>query len=202
MNRATEIRERTVGQFLDAIASADPTPGGGSVAAVAGAMAAALGMMVVAVSTKRGSDETLTRLGERFHAHRESLVAMAAQDELAFEEVMAAYRISKDDASRPSRIEQSLHAAADVPLQTLERCVALLNDLECLAPRAGKNITSDVRVAAALARCVVSSACYNVEVNCRAIKDDAQRNHYSTAQEDLAQTAYAIAQRIEDVLSA
>ena len=85
----TDFRDLTIGEFISALSSGTPTPGGGSVAALAGGLGAGLGCMVCAIV---GKNEPLSELERRFAALRERFLDLAAADADAFEAVMRAYR--------------------------------------------------------------------------------------------------------------
>jgi formiminotetrahydrofolate cyclodeaminase len=191
-----ELRNRTIDSFLDALSSANPTPGGGSVAALSAAIAASLGAMVGALATKKSDDPKLHVLGASFAELRERFTALASEDERAFEAVMAAYRIPRDDRSRGTAIQAALRGAADVPLKTARDGVRLLSELLTLAPLGTKQSTSDAGVAALLARAAVEAAALNVRVNLAYLEDDSANAPLRKETEALEREAGSVAQRI------
>ena len=137
--------------FLDSLASKNPTPGGGAAAAVAGAMAAALVEMVVNLSKN---------LELKTGNLRTRLLALADEDAKAFDEVMAAYK-SKSKV----RIKKALLKAIEVPEETKK----LSKDVEKLAriaaKRGNKNAVSDAKTAIHLAQAAQKSAEENIKIN-------------------------------------
>jgi formiminotetrahydrofolate cyclodeaminase len=173
------ITQGSVAAFLDDLASAAPTPGGGSAAAVVGAMSAALVSMVCNVTLgKKGQEavesemKAVRDLSERL---RTRLTAMAAADIAAFDGLMAAYRLPKaseaEKQSRGAAIQDHLRAATETPLECARACAEVL----ALSRRAGQNgysgVVSDAGVAAVSANAALRSAALNVFINVPALKD-------------------------------
>lgn len=170
------MKDLTLTQFLDRLASSDPTPGGGTVSAIAGAAAAGLLAMVARLSTGKAGDEAaLGRTLALGDAERAALLDLAGRDAGAFEAVMQAMRLPKgtDDEKerRRSAIQKALRGASDVPLEVASRGVALLEASADLARTGSLSAVSDVGVAALLAHAAVQGALLNVRINLRSIKD-------------------------------
>jgi methenyltetrahydrofolate cyclohydrolase len=162
-----------VADLLDRFASPDPTPGGGSAAALAGATAATLAAMVCAMPKTRTGDP-----GERGRLDAALADARAAGDRLrelvdedaaAYDGVVAAYRLPKatDDekAARKRAVDAALAVATDVPLRTAEACRAALAAAATAAADGNANALSDARTAAALAWAGLRGAAENVRIN-------------------------------------
>jgi formiminotetrahydrofolate cyclodeaminase len=159
--------------LLDRLAASDPTPGGGSAAAWAGATAAALVCMVAGMDkTRTGSAEERTRLtallAEASAAGRR-LRALVDEDTAAYDAVMAAYRLPKgtdeEKAARKPVIAAALARATAVPLETAERCAAVLSAAAGAAADGNPNALSDARTAGALAWAGLAGAVENVTIN-------------------------------------
>ncbi|MCJ7549033.1 MAG: glutamate formimidoyltransferase, partial [Anaerolineae bacterium] len=126
-NAGSRLADLTVRGFADAVASESPTPGGGSVAALTGALGAALGTMVANGSAhKRGWDErweTFSDWAVRGRTFQEELLALVDADSRAFDELMAALRLSKatpeEKAERDAAIQAATRGAIEVPLRTM-----------------------------------------------------------------------------------
>jgi methenyltetrahydrofolate cyclohydrolase len=151
--------------YLDQLASADPTPGGGSAAAVSAALGAALGSMVSAISSKSRDAEGLEPIAAACTTYRETFMQLAEEDERAFREVMAALRRSKQDPDRQEALQRSLNDAASVPLCTAETCLELLGTLSELTERSTRHCVSDVGAAAHLSLAALRAALLSVHVN-------------------------------------
>lgn len=170
---------QTVGAFLDALASSAPTPGGGSVAAMTGAMAAGLVSMVCALTAGKKQfadiEDEVRAIHTRAEALRHELQALAEQDIEVFGRLSAAYKLPRtteaDAATRQAAIQQVTRHAAEVPLRTAQVAAAIMPLCTALAPRVGRLIVSDIGVAALLARSTVLSAILNIEINLAGLND-------------------------------
>ena len=177
----SRFADQQVSAFLDALASAEPTPGGGTAAAIAGAMGASLLMMVAGLSKSRtgGEDErvALTEARASLTSVRERLIALADEDTEAFNQVMAAYRLPKaSDAEKTARtdaIQQALKAATTTPLDTL-RAASDGYRLGLIVKEHGNpSAASDVDVGLGLLRAAADGAAANVDINLESIQDEA-----------------------------
>ncbi len=176
----TDVKDLPLAQFLDRLASSDPTPGGGTASAIAGAVAAGLIAMVSRLSTGKGGDDTaFERMLASAEEERRALLDLATQDAEAFNAVMRAMRLPKGTAEEKQRrlgaIQDALVHAADVPLDVALRAVRLLEVSGDLAGRGNPNAISDVGVAALLAHSAVQGALLNVRINLQAINDPAYK---------------------------
>ncbi|AHI00065.1 hypothetical protein KALB_6706 [Kutzneria albida DSM 43870] len=177
------MRDQTIGDWLDQLASRAPAPGGGAVAAMHTAMAAGLVEMVcnLTIGKPRYAEHEPTMLGALREAGqcRAEAVELAERDAAAFTAVTTAYRLPKEDerdrAVRGERIQQALRAAAEVPLRTAEVAERVLELAGRIRRGANVNVLSDVDVAEHSARAALASAVVNVEVNLAAMTDQAAR---------------------------
>ena len=184
----------SVDAFLDALSSPDPTPGGGTAAAVAGAMGASLLMMVCGLARSRNNrDDERVALGEARAALsgiRERILQLADRDAEAFNLVMAAYRLPKstDDekAARQSAVQQALRGATDAPLETLRAARAAMAHAHTVAQSGNRSAASDVRVALELLEAAAAGGTANVEINLASLNDEDYRR--ATADEVLGLT--------------
>jgi formiminotetrahydrofolate cyclodeaminase len=176
---ADSIVQQPVGTFLDMLASSAPTPGGGSVAALSGAMAAGLVSMVCALSKgkKQFADdaEEIERIHAQAEALRGDLQTLAQQDVVIFSRLSAAYKLPRtteaDAASRQAAIQTVTRQAAEVPLRVARTVADLLPLCTALAPRCSRMIVSDIGVAAVLVHATLQSAILNVEINLAGLED-------------------------------
>jgi len=164
----------TVKEFLAETASASPAPGGGSVAAFAGALGAALVVMVANLSEE---NEETARLRERGGLYLSELEASIDRDTEAFNAVMDSYRKPRgtetEKKERREVIQTALKAAAASPLQVAEACVHVLAlALEALES-GNSNAASDAASAGRMAHAGFWAALYNVRINLKSIKDEA-----------------------------
>ena len=180
-NSAASISESSIDDFLERLASKDPTPGGGSAAAIMGAMGAALVSMVCNVSYgKKGYDSSEPELREvcaQSEALRKRLTGMVAEDVCAFDELMGAYKLPKDTDEQKLRrsqaIQSSLKRATEVPLACARDCAEVIR----LSRRVGEHgylgVISDAGVGVSAAHAAARSAALNVYINAPALKDRA-----------------------------
>lgn len=171
--------QMTLTQFLDALASPDPTPGGGTAAAVAGAMGTSLLVMVtgLAKSNTNTDDEKTALAGARqaLQPAVTALTALADSDAAAFDQVMSAYRLPKtsdeEKAARSTAIQTALQGATTVPLQTLRACAAAMAHAETVAACGNRSAVSDVGVAIGLLEAAAAGAEANVRINLGSVRD-------------------------------
>lgn len=160
----------TLGDWTDAVASSSPAPGGGTVSAVAGAMAAALAAMVGRLTVGRKKyaavDGEFRQLVDGAETLRVRLMRLGDEDAAAFNAVSAAYALPKEpEAPRKAAIQAALVGAARVPLETL-RAAREVAGLAARAAEAGnRNAVSDAGVGAMLAGAAARGAAYNVRIN-------------------------------------
>jgi glutamate formiminotransferase/formiminotetrahydrofolate cyclodeaminase len=197
----------TLADFADSVAAASPTPGGGTVAAVAGALGAALAAMVARLTTGRKKyaavDSEFRLILERAETLRSRLVALGEADAAAYAAVSAAYGIPKDrEAERTAAIQQALLGASRVPLETLRAC----GEVAALAARAAeagnRNAASDAGVAALLAGAAARGAAYNVRINVVALPDRAAGAALAEEAIQLLERAERDVERAKDAVEA
>ena len=173
------MREHSIDQFLDDLASGSPTPGGGSAAAIMGAMGAALVSMVCNVSFgKKGceaAEPELRNMLVKSEELRRRLAAMVAEDIAAFDSLMAAYKLAKssdeEKARRAETIQACLERATEVPLECARACSRVVAMARRAADLGYKHVISDVGVGVAAADAALRSAALNVFINAPALKD-------------------------------
>lgn len=171
----------TVAQLLAALSSPEPTPGGGSAAAVAGAMGASLLVMVTGLAkSNTNADHEKTALSKARGALEpivSNLMQLADADTAAFNAVMAAYKRPKatDDekAARSAAIQEALRGATETPLRTLRACVDALDHGRAVAEHGNRSASSDAGVAIGLLKAAADGAAANVRINLTSLKDAA-----------------------------
>ena len=169
----------SLGNFAELVAAGTPAPGGGSVSAYCGVLAASLGQMVCNLTIgKQKYAEAETRLTEiRSELERLSarLRELIAEDAASFEAVLQGYRLPKETdeqkAHRAAQIQIALRGAIEVPAETAQCGFDALKRLRELADIGNANALSDVAVGAQLAQTAVRGASYNVGVNLDSISD-------------------------------
>jgi formiminotetrahydrofolate cyclodeaminase len=167
--------------FLEAVAAPTATPGGGSVSALAGALAASLGQMVAGLSRKKKSQAGyVDRLSAELDALRriaDELTESIDRDAASYDAVIAAFKLPQGNAEetrlREASIQAATKVAADVPLQVAQQTVALFERLGQLEAIAAASMKSDLEVARYMAAAGARGALANVEINLDSITDSA-----------------------------
>lgn len=174
----------TVAQLLAALASPDPTPGGGTAAAIAGAMGTSLLVMVTGLAKSRNNtdDEKAALVNARavLEPIGRRLTDLADADTQAFNEVMAAYRRPKatdeEKLVRTQAIQSALRGATEIPLQTLRACTDALSQGRIVAEHGNPSAASDAGVAIGLLTAAANGAAANVRINLTGLKDEAYKS--------------------------
>lgn len=169
----------SVSDLLKAFRSSEPTPGGGSGAALAGAVSASLFAMVAGLpkSKAQTDDERaeLTAAGERSTRVAERLEALIDQDSAAYNLVVDAFRLPKsnDDekAARTTAIQDAMKSATEAPLEVMRQCAEAIALGEVIARLGNPNAASDAQVGRELLAAALRGAQANVEVNLGSVKD-------------------------------
>jgi glutamate formiminotransferase / formiminotetrahydrofolate cyclodeaminase len=165
--------------FLDALAAATPTPGGGSAAAYAAAMGAALVTMVARLTIGKkkyaGVEAQMNEILNQAERLRRELTEAVEADSAAFKEVLAAFKLpqvsSEQQERRAEAIQQASLNAAQVPLEVAHKAVTVMALAERCITLGNLNAISDAASAAALARAALNSAGYNVRININGLND-------------------------------
>ena len=165
--------------FLEAVASPTATPGGGSVSAFAGALAAALGQMVAGLSRKKKSQagyaDQLSAALDEMRRIAEELSEAIDRDAASYDAVMAAFKLSQGDAQetrqRQEAIQKATRGAAEVPMNVATRAVELFERLGQLEGIAAASMRSDLQVARLMAEAGARGALANVEINLEGLTD-------------------------------
>ena len=191
----------SLAQLLDAFASNHPVPGGGSAAALAGAVGASLLIMVAGLSkTRHGTDEersALTAAAARLRPLPDELASLIDRDSEAYTSVINAYRLPRstdaEQAARRDAIDEAMRAATEAPLATIRACERAMREAEVIASSGAASASSDVAVGIELLKTAARGAGMNVDTNLAAVKDAEYVKRASQEQRDLEQA-------IEDLL--
>ena len=168
-----QLLSLSASDLLDRFASQDPTPGGGSAAALAGALAAALVEMVTSLPKSRtGAPEERGKLDSAKASAAKAgarLRRLVDLDTEAYNAVTAAYRLPKatdeEKAARSAAIAQAMRQATEVPLETCERGMEVLRAAALALAHGNPNAASDVRTAMSLCRAAMDAGAENVRAN-------------------------------------
>jgi formiminotetrahydrofolate cyclodeaminase len=204
----TSFAEMALADLMDAFSSTDAVPGGGSAAALAGAVGVSLLMMVAGLpKTNTGAPEETADLAEaasRLHRLRDALVELVDRDSDAYRQVLAAFRLPKvSDAEKAARTEAiggATRAAVDAPLDTMRLCQQALRGAIIVASNGSRKTTSDVGVAVELLSAALRGARLNVDINLAGLTDEAYTARIREEVEELVSDGSADAERARRAL--
>jgi len=168
----------SLNEFAQEVASTSPAPGGGSVAAYAGAQGSALVAMVCRLTLGREKffavQAEIMSLLKAAVARQELLLTLVNEDTHGFKVVMKALGLSKNNAEekalRSEALEKATIKAAEIPLQTAKECLAGLREIPGLLTIGNPNALSDMGVAALMFKSGLEGALYNVQINALGLK--------------------------------
>ncbi len=174
------LTDLTVKGLLDVTAGKDPVPGGGSISALSGSIAAALTEMVAGLTIGKKKyaevEEQMKQLVERVQQIRQQLILDIDRDSEAYNVVFAAFQMPKDTdeqkAARSAQIQEATKIAANVPMEVARRVYSLLSDIEEVVSNGNQNAVTDGCVAMMSARNAIIGALFNVRINLTSIKDE------------------------------
>ena len=201
--------EQRIQDLLASFASPDPTPGGGSASAIAGALGAALLTMVAALpKTRTGSDDDRAALSAAVAALRgvqEQLTRAVDEDTGAYDAVVAAYKLPKatdvEQGARKAAIQRALRTATDVPLGVMRLSASALTHAANVAAHGHRAAASDVGVAVALLSASLRGARLNVEINLTGLSDAAYKEATTAEVSRLAHDAARSADTVNGLLA-
>ena len=194
--------------FVHSVAAPTPTPGGGSVAAHAGALGAALVQMVAALTAGKKKyaavDAEMRAIGEKASDLAATMSALVEKDARSFDGVSAAYKMPKEPAEalarRDEAIARALIHAAEVPLESARAAAEVATLAAEVAEKGNQNAVSDAGVAALLAEAACRAAAYNVRINIAALPDRSIGAHLVEEANALVKRTAASRQRATDAV--
>lgn len=187
--------------LLEATASKEPVPGGGGIAAMTAASAAALVEMVANLTLGKKGYEDVARLmesiKEKAQALRARYLAGIAEDAEAFDGVIRAVRLPKDTPNRKDIVQQAFKEAAEIPFSLGKDIFVLVQLAEQTVRYGNKWVITDGAIAAMNARSAMRSAFYSVRVNLQSITDEAYVRNMTEAIQRIEREAAILEQRVE-----
>lgn len=175
-----KLVDMNVETFLDELASDSPAPGGGSVAALSGALGTALSSMVCNLTLEKEKYEDVQHeikdVFKKSEQLRKQLTELIDKDTQAFNDVIKAFKMPKETEEQKEKRKQAIQkgykTATHVPLETAKACEKVLDISLVVAEKGNKNSITDAAVSALMAQAGVESAILNVKINLGSIKDD------------------------------
>lgn len=205
-----KLTDMQVKEFIDVLASDAPAPGGGSAAALAGAMGAGLGKMVASLTIGKPKyaeyEEKAKEIFERGGELSKQLVVAIDRDTESFDGVSAVFAMPKntdeEKAVRKEAMQKALKEATLVPYHTMELCLESLKVVEMGVGCTNSSAASDLGVASLNLKAAVQGAWLNVLINLAGIRDEAFVNEYRTKGEQILEQALPLADKIyTDILN-
>ena len=195
-------------EFCNETLSDSPAPGGGSVAALMGALGASLGGMVANLSAgKRGWDDRLEYFSDRAvkaQQLKDELLSLVDEDTAAFNKVIDAFALPKESAeekaARSAAIEQATKHAAEIPLKAMETAFKSYQLLSEMADEGNPASISDVGVGALATRACIEGAAMNVRINLAALKDEKFKSAFVEKVRKISADSAARFKEIDDVV--
>ena len=186
-------KDKKIKTFLDTLASKSPTPGGGSAAALVGAMSAALlsmvGNLTIGKEKYLDVENDIKRLLEKSEKLRADFEELIEKDIEAFNQFMAVIKLPKETKeqkeNRSREMQNALKDAANVPLEIARKSLEVLNICQEVAAKGNKNVISDAGVGAIVAEAAFESAILNVKINSGMIKDEKDKKDLNREIEEL-----------------
>ena len=175
MSERIDMTERSCREFVAALASSAPTPGGGGAAALVGAIGAALGNMVGALTVGKnkyaGVEPEIRSLMAECDSLQTALLDQVAADAECFAPLARAYSIPRDDPEREAVLEKATLNACSVPLEIMRLCARAIEMTEAFAQKGSRLALSDAGCAAILCKAALQAASLNVFINTGALRD-------------------------------
>lgn len=200
------LKEMNLKTFLDTTASNEPVPGGGSVAALAGALAASLSAMVANLTLGKKNYESvqgeMQSLFERMDLLKDALLEDIDRDAASFDQVMACFKMPKETdeekKKRSQKMQEAFRLACQVPLEVAKKALSIMDEAEYVVVHGNKNAVTDGAVSAMMARTACLSALYNVKINLSSLKDEEEKRNF---QKEVDRLEKLVQQRETEILS-
>lgn len=190
----------TIADFLNAAAAKQPTPGGGSITALVGALAAAMGEMVVNYTVDKKAyvahRDELAAAMEELRRARALMLTLMVEDQSAYAELTAARKLPEGSAERNEKLPPALLASIRAPQAIAATAAAILALCERLVEISNHYLLSDLAVSADLAMATVRCGIYNVRVNLADITDPAERQSAEAEMAQVLSHAALLIQRV------
>lgn len=196
-----KFKDLKIQEFLSLLSSDSPTPGGGTVSALAGALSSALFQMICSITLKKSDSEELKIIKENAKNWEEELTELMDLDSEAFNEVISAFSLPKntdeEKETRSKKIQSALKKASEVPLKTAKLCNLIFRELKNIKGKINPNVMSDWKVAKTLAFSGILGGISNVEINLPSIKDEAFKEKMM---DEIKKLKEIIEESIDDIL--
>ena len=202
----TDSTQYTCREFIDALASSAPAPGGGGAAALAGAVGTALGNMVGALTVGKKKyaavEAEIVALREKCDALQAELLDQVKADAEAFEPLARAYSIPKDDPDREAALEAATLRACEPPMRIMALCCEAIEAVAAFAVKGSRLAVSDAGCGAAILKSALMSASLNVFINTRTLRDRERADALNAEANAMLEKYCAMADQVFDTVRA
>ena len=196
------IGDHQINAFLDALASKNPTPGGGALSGLLTALSSALGNMVLAYTEgkkKYAAHQTLhDDCGAFLEAARVEAVELSSADASAYQALSELWKLEKDNRRRKDEWEPTVERAVVVPIRTMELCFRVLTTLETMVGKTNKMLVSDLATAAILANASTEIAAWTARVNLPLLSDSLLQSELSNKIQTTLTSCGSLARNIDE----
>lgn len=203
MNGQNHVFDQPIREFLHSAASSAPTPGGGSVAALAAALGASMGSMVANITSGPKFEQVREQMAEIVKLMQDAMTeaeTFLKKDIESFNGYMAALGLPKaseeEKRQRSIALQQAAVQAASVPLHLMKRCLEVMSALASITEQANKNVISDLGIALLMLDAAVQSAWITVEINLGSIKDAGVRATFQDTGAELSSRSAGIKDQV------
>jgi len=200
----TYNQHNTIAEFLDGTAARQPAPGGGSVAALTGALAAAIGEMVINYSIgKKGLEAHQDRLKEQLaelHRARQVMLELVTEDQSAYQALSATKKLPNDSPDRDRQFNAALLASIRTPEAIAATAASMLDLCQRLVPIVNYYLLSDLAVCADLAMATVRCGIYNVRVNLAEVSDPSDRQKIESTLASILARSLTLIQKVSPAI--
>ena len=202
---------KTLQEYFDELSSNAPTPGGGNVAALCGALSSSLGIMVcnLTIGKKKYAEveQEMINIKVQLENKQKRFIELGQRDNASFDKVMEAFKLPKETEQeknvRSKAIESATIGATTAPMDVIQTSKALLPILEIIIDKGNKNSISDAGVAAALVRTAAQGAYLNVLINCSSLGNQTIANELKKTADILVEEVIRTSDRlVEQVVKA
>lgn len=208
-NKKKHLIDMTCKGFAEETASESPAPGGGSIAAYAGALGAALGTMVANLSShKAGWDDRWAEFSDwadKGQALMSELLMLVDEDTESFNRIMDVFAMPKgtdtEKAARATALQAATLYATQVPLRTMQASAKVFDIVKAMAAEGNPNSVSDAGVGALMARSAVLGAMLNVKINASGLKDRAVADKLIAEAEELGRNAEKMEKEVLEIVN-
>ncbi len=191
-------------EFINAVGSNSPAPGGGSVAALSGALSAALVNMVINLTVGKEKyqeyEEELIAIRDKSIELQERLTRYVDEDTQTFNLVMEAYKLPKetdqDKSKRSAAIQDAMKKAAELPLEVAKACLEVMRFSETVVSKGNTNCLSDGGVGCLMAHAGLQGAVFNVQINLGSIKDEEYKQRLTADIEQIEKEAEGLSKKV------